>query len=144
MIRRIGVTGTEAGSSPEQLIALRAVLRGLSATGVHILHMGECIGVDDEANTIARQELGMWTVGHPPLDQKKWADCKVDDRRPPEEYLARDRTMAATIDLLIAVPRGFKLNRRSGVTATVNYAEEYGKIVLFIWPDGLVTTERLH
>lgn len=138
----VGVTGTEEGGTLQQLTSARIVLVTLRAIGAQQLDMGECIGVDAELNAMAR-ELGYRTAGHPPDNDRKRAVCKVDERHAPLPYLKRNRVITEVSSVLLALPEGYgELFRGSGTWATVRYMEKLCKPVLFIWPDGLVSSER--
>lgn len=47
-----------------------------------------------------------------------------------------NRDIVAETDELIATPKGFQEERRSGTWATVRYALKARKPVTVIWPDG--------
>ena len=62
-------TGTQAGMTLAQRVVFALVLRDLLITE---LHVGDCIGADEQATRIA-QVVGVETVCHPPASAAKRA-----------------------------------------------------------------------
>jgi hypothetical protein len=101
------------------------------------LHHGDCVGADEVAHEMAAK-LGWKIHIHPPLNESKRAFCRgasVTSRS--KKYLARDRIIASSCSLLLAVPgtpydpkrdRPGQENR-SGTWYTVLYGLENGKEV---------------
>lgn len=128
---KIGFTGTQLGMTGAQKEALRRLLAGKEGE----FHHGECIGADDEANAIARAAR-LWTVGHPPTDQKKWAKPFVDERRKAKPYLDRNKDIVLETEVLVAAPASGTEQLRSGTWSTVRFARKLGRKIVLIATDG--------
>ena len=94
-----GFTGTQKGLTPPQRDALEVELLRFS-----VLHHGDCIGADAQAHRIAKG-LGIWTVSHPPTDDRKRAFCDADEERAPLPHLERNRQIVDEGEVLISCPR---------------------------------------
>ena len=104
------------------------------------LHHGDCINADCEAHTLARS-LNYNIVLHPPIYKSKRAFCTADIELPPRPYLDRNRHIIAAADELIAVPKEYEEELRSGTWATVRYARRKGIPITLIYPDGSIGHE---
>lgn len=104
------------------------------------VHSGDCIGADKEFHDIAKS-LGHWSVGHPPLNFYKRAFCDFDEERRPQEFLVRNKIIVDESDQLIATPKGFVEELRSGTWSTIRYARKNVTSIVIVWPDGRVTEE---
>lgn len=141
---RVGYTGTRHGLTAPQRLTLERYLRALRhryevIQGDH----GMCVGGDDQFNTLCH-DLHLLTGGHPPVDGKYVVNCVVDEIFPAKPYLMRDHDIVDISRWLIACPRELAEQwRGSGTWATIRYAEKMGKKVVFIWPDGRITKERV-
>jgi hypothetical protein len=137
----VSVTGTAGGGTPEQLGTLREMLW---RPNVAILHHGDCIGVDSQAHKLAQERPAaaggkLMTFVHPPENSECRAFCEgYDFIATPAPYLDRDRDIARSCDLLIAVPLSDEEKLRSGTWATARYAYKAGRLVLIIRRDGSV------
>jgi hypothetical protein len=128
-----GFTGTQRGMAPRQRKEVRQLLYDAS-----VLHLGDCLGADLEAYDIA-MSLGLTVIGHPPLDGSRRAYLSYDEEREKQPYLIRNRAIVAEgVDGLIAAPKGFVEEQRSGTWATIRYARKIGRKVWIVWPDGSV------
>ena len=136
-MRIVGFTGTRAGMTIAQCSQVRVKL-----VGADQLHHGMCKGSDAQAHAIAKYELGIWTVGHPPKDHTFMAKCDVDERREDADYLDRDYDIANESTELIATPRTHFEELRSGTWATVRYAIQLDKPITIIFPDGSMEVRR--
>jgi hypothetical protein len=99
------------------------------------VHHGCCTGADDQANTIAREALGLYTVGHPPTNPTLMFEGTCDEWRRVKDYLERDRDIVDETDCLIATPKT-DTDTGGGTWYTVNYAVKQGKRVFLIKPNG--------
>jgi hypothetical protein len=102
------------------------------------LHLGDCIGGDNDCHLIA-VNLGCWyLIGHPPINVSKRAFCHYDEEREARDYIPRNHDMVDESQELIATPFEFMEQKRwSGTWATVRYAlYKVEKPVTIIWPDG--------
>jgi hypothetical protein len=127
---KVGVTGTREGATAHQLTELRAVLAELSGTE---FHHGDCCGVDEQAADIARQ-LGYKIICHPPKSNECRAFTQFDESRSPLGYLARDRAIAETCDVLLVVPLQDAWQPKGGTWYTHDYARKINKPLSIIWP----------
>lgn len=136
-----GFTGSSKGMTSLQK---QEVVRLLS--NVTVLHHGDCIGSDEQANHIALG-LNVRVVLHPPTDTKArafccgWSACRLS-----KPYLQRNREIVKeAVDGLIATPRNFAETPRRGISAgtwsTVRYARELGRKIWIIFPDGTIREE---
>lgn len=132
----VGFTGTKRGQTPRQRAATRALFAKL---GVTVLHHGDCVGSDAEADYDARR-LGATIVIHPPNDDELRAFCdwsmphEIRDLKP---YLERNHDIVNEgVDGLIATPKEMDEVLRSGTWSTIRYAHKVGRRLLIIYPDG--------
>jgi len=128
----VGFTGTQIGMTAAQKETFRGILRFLDPTS---FHHGDCIGADAEAQGMAA-EMDCPTVGHPPDNASKRAFCDDTRSHPTKPYLERNRDIVDSVKVMIATPKGFEEELRSGTWATVRYAKRIGRYVHIIWPDG--------
>jgi len=132
---KIGFTGTRAGMTNEQDVSLQSFLyKYEGATFIH----GDCIGADAAAHEIA-MELGLNVQKRPSNISSQRAfttgGAIIGEPRAP---LDRNRDIVNDCDILVAVPKGFEEERRSGTWATVRYARTMGKGIVIIWPNGQI------
>ncbi len=131
----IGVTATRRGLNEHQLAN---IYRWLLADKRNIskLHHGMCVGGDELINDAARS-LGIYTVGHPPIDTRLLSTCIVDEEWEPKAYLVRDMDIVMSSSTLLVAPL---LNyepssyRGSGTWTTYGYAKDRKKRVVVFWP----------
>lgn len=139
MTLHAGFTGTQAGMTRPQDMAVHGLVLELSVTDIH---HGDCIGADDQMDQIAC-ELGLTIYVHAPINPAKRAWCKT---RPLAErwaaslkpYLERNKEIVDSVKAMIAAPKEFEESLRSGTWATVRYARRVGRPVWLVWPDGTV------
>jgi hypothetical protein len=136
----IGFSGTQQGMTSEQEETFRILLRGL----IHIhpdktivLHHGDCVGADAQADAIAR-EIGLLIHLHPPIIDQKRAFChrSEDMIEPPKPYLERNHDIVTACAGLIATPREPFEVLRSGTWSTIRRARHLNKTVHIITPRG--------
>ena len=131
-----GFTGTSRGMASRQRKAVRQLLWNVTE-----IHLGDCVGADAEAYEEA-VALGIPIVGHPPSDGKLRAFLTYDDEREPKPYLIRNKDIVTEgVDGLIAAPRGFVEELRSGTWATVRAARKLKRRIWIVRPDGKVMVE---
>lgn len=133
--RHVGFTGTQLGMTDYQISQFVEVLKYLEPL---TLHQGDCIGADDQANTIAR-ELYIYTICHPPIKNSKRAFTECDEYMEPKDYLERNHDIVDESTVLISTPKGMEEELRSGTWATIRYARRTDKPVIIIWPTGGMT-----
>jgi hypothetical protein len=132
----VGFTGTAQGMTSTQLATAKKVLSNLYAPG-GVFHHGDCVGADAEAHRLA-QAQGFRIIIHPPSNPSKRAFCTGDEARVGKPYLDRNQDIVNECRVLVATPKGFAEEQRSGTWATVRRARQAGKTVFIIWPDGKV------
>jgi len=127
-LREAGITATQEGMSAKQLAQLRVELQGFN-----VLHHGDCVGGDAQADALGR-ELGMLIVIHPPDNDSKRAFCEQpeDVVHEPKPYLDRNHDIVDSSHELFAGPKTDIEELRSGTWATVRYARKTGKPVTLL------------
>lgn len=141
----LGFTGTERGMTRQQRATYRYLIRELD---LKVLHHGDCVGADVEADMDARV-IGVKIIIHPPLDPHKRAFCVAlppHETRSVKPYLKRNRDIiTGGIDGLIACPRQPvepNNKRGDGTWTTVGYARQAGRRIWIILPDGTFREEQ--
>lgn len=153
----VGYTGPEEGMTPAQAKALRGLLRSWKLVRhdeVLVLHHGDCVGGDIEAQDIAVEEEWWVEIWPPDNDRKRgWGERRLPEAEhtdtivavhQPKPYLDRDWDIAAQ-DVLVATPKQKyepEGRERGGTWATVTRARRQGTPVRIIWPDGSETVEK--
>jgi hypothetical protein len=154
----LGFTGTRQGMTPKQLATVRAVAERYYRTGrLLVVRHGACAGADREfhATVVNQPEFHaeptrMFTTWLYPsnAEQRTWALAAVAALPPDAGFvvktqppLERNKRIVGGSDLLIAAPRGFTEEVRSGTWATVRYARERRVAITIVWPDGRKTEE---
>lgn len=131
---KVGFTGARNGMTSKQWERVYALLHEAVPDQ---FHHGDCVGADAQAHDIA-EELEIYIVAHPPdiARGRAWRTVTADEERPTAAYLKRDHDIVDETDELIACPKGFTEERRSGTWATIRYAKRSNKKVTIVWPDG--------
>lgn len=140
-MRLYGFTGTRSGMNEAQYDMVRGLLMN-----AEVLHHGCCVGADEQAHRIA-EELGIWTVGHPPDEtggsDRYLAVVTCDERREPKPYLVRDQAIVSEVGILVATPQTFAEQRRgSGTWATIRYARQARIRRIIVLPDGMIDSDE--
>jgi hypothetical protein len=128
---KVGITGTREGATEYQLTELRSTLSELNGAE---LHHGDCVGVDQQAASIAR-ELGYKIICHPPKSNDLRAYFPADEMREPAGYLTRDRSIVDNCDVLLVVPLQNEWQPKGGTWYTHDYAKKKAKPLSVIWPN---------
>ena len=133
---RLGFTGTQRGTTPDQIFRYLELLVALKPSE---MHHGDCIGADDDAwsYTLIAGAAGAGSISthcHPPTNNTKRAYTKNDVTYPPRPYLERNHDIVDACDVLVAAPGEREEQLRSGTWATVRYARKQGKVVYIIYP----------
>lgn len=129
----IGFTGTQVGMTAAQRNTFKNLLSALRPS---ILHHGDCIGADAQAHVLAKS-VKTAIVIHPPSDNSKRAYCKgAVATREPKPYLKRNADIVTESEALIAAPKEFDEQLRSGTWATIREAKRQQKVATIIYPDG--------
>ncbi len=116
-------------------------VRALDICGETLTH-GCCVGADAEAH--AAGLLFKMDVRKRPSNLKSQrAPCEGGRYvAEPEAPLKRNRKIVQNSDILMAAPKGYDEEQRSGTWATIRYARRSGVPVLIIWPDGSWKLEK--
>ena len=134
---KLGFTGTAKGMTRAQKAVFRALILQPALGAFDEFHHGDCVGADEESHRFIRENKpAVWIVGHPPIIDKFRAFTKCDEWRPLRGYIPRNHKIVDETDRLLATPRGFKEELRSGTWATLRYARKLERELLIIWPDG--------
>ncbi len=138
---RIGFTGTREHLTFQQSKALRLWFEGCTARE---LHHGDCIGADEFAHEVVHSLRGWRIVIHPGLGPPSLQARSTgwNELRPAKPNLERNRDIVNDTIYLVACPKGFAEERRSGTWSTVRYARLKGRSITIIWPDGTQTNEE--
>jgi hypothetical protein len=137
-LKKVSFTGTKKGMTQDQKSKVRDLLVSFGATE---FHHGSCIGSDKEAGDIATI-LKIYIIVHPPINEKYKAECFGREIRTPKSYLVRDKDIVDEGDILLATPKGFGEELRSGTWSTIRYARKVKKPVIIIFPDGSLKQEN--
>jgi len=131
----IGFTGTRKGMTKYQKDKFRFILKKLK-TGHHgTFHHGDCVGADDDANSIVKKKTLLRVLIHPPISNKYRAFCSNPSfNYPKKPYLVRNKHIVNRCDILVACPEG-KETLRSGTWSTIRYAFKTGKPTIIIPPN---------
>lgn len=134
-----GFTGTQQGMTPAQKECITRLFSLLPT--MRSVHHGDCIGADADIHEIARAQK-LWIVVHPPdNDSKRAFVTGYNEIREAKPYLARNDDIVSETEVLIAAPKGYGEEHRSGTWATVRRARKQGKRIVIVWPDGRMTNE---
>lgn len=136
MIVKIGITATRQGATDAQINTLIYLLRDIIKPTE--LHHGDCVGGDEDAHNVA-VTLGIKTISHPCNIEKMRAHCLADYTHTPKYPLERNKDIVNQTSGLLAMPKRFEQETRSGTWATVRYAQKIGNPVEVIWPNGSTT-----
>ena len=142
-MKRIGFTGTRHGMTDAQRQVVFALVRDMTPASEDWdqAHHGDCTGADADFHHIA-SSLGMYLVGHLPVDDTHRARCAFDETRSPTTHMARNRAIVAESDVMIACPYEATEQPRGGTWATIRMARKAGKPLAIVLPDGTVQRER--
>lgn len=133
----IGVTGTRFGANPTQLSLIYSFLSEANLQEYGELHHGDCIGVDIEVASMARQ-LGYRIVCHPPLLNEHRGNFGGDEMREELSHFARNRNIVNSTSLLLVVPQQNEWQKYGGTWYTNDYALKVGKPRIIFFPNGTI------
>jgi hypothetical protein len=130
---KIGITGTREGMTDHQFEMVRQYLQGRYCEGAEF-HHGDCVGVDAEAATLAK-EIGYTIVSHPgPDNDGLRAYVPFDECKEPQTHFKRNRTIVDSCDFLLVVPLQMEPQPRGGTWYTYDYAVKKNKPFFVIYP----------
>lgn len=141
MILNLGITGTREGLNKKQEENLYALVEKLLAEKDYEevrFHHGQCQGVDVEAAKILRKDFKCFIVSHPPVKQDLIGQCTNDVVLKPKGYLARDRAIVESSDILLAFPKHNTKQPTGGTWYTYGYAAKQGVRSFLCTPDGKI------
>ena len=138
---KVGITGSRNGWSIAQEVTFRDVIQNYQ---IDEFHHGDCVGVDEQAVGVVREDCGEVIHTHPPLNGSKRAH--VGGRLYlPKEYIERNHDIVDAVDMLFVIPATNQEVTRSGTWATFRYAmkelqngDSLISRVTVIFPDGRV------
>lgn len=136
----LGFTGTRHGMTDRQRAAVSAFLDEHKPTETH---SGDCKGADSEFLDAALLCAGNFpprTHGHPCGIVEWRAGRRYDHLHPVKDPLARNRDIVEMSDHLLAAPRSFSRESRSGTWVTIRMAQKAKKPITLILPDGFIAT----
>lgn len=148
--KHVGFTGTRLGMTPIQKGAVKRVLESIITHGsvsfvddvekqyVVIAHHGDCVGADEDFHKIAEKLQVKKIVIHPAEDEKLRAFCQSEFIEAKAPFLKRNRNIVDKCGILIATPSSEKMFIRGGTWSTIRYAQQQGKRVVKIFPDGKI------
>lgn len=138
----LAFTGTRQGMTVKQMdVVKNFLIRHLPSKVLH----GDCYGADIEFHKIVydyRTFLGISrtepVIEIHPSNLSSRANNDGDIILPPDDPIKRDRTMVDRCDKLLATPKSFNEELRSGTWTTIRYARKLGKIIYIVQPDGKI------
>jgi hypothetical protein len=140
---KLGFTGTREGMTDAQKVSVLELIKRLNPTEAH---HGDCIGADKEffelCEVVSRSRVEeIWTVAHPPKNDRLRAYTDSHAIREPKDYMPRNIDIVDECDELIAAPKQDvkPVNLKgSGTWQTEDYAERKPRKVYIVWPDGSI------
>ena len=129
---KIGITGTREGMTEHQFEMVKQYLSLHYSEGAEF-HHGDCVGVDAEAATLAK-DIGYKIISHPgPDNDGLRAYVPADESREPQTHFKRNRTIVDACDYLLVVPLQMEPQSRGGTWYTYDYAVKKNKSFFVIY-----------
>jgi hypothetical protein len=140
---KIGFTGTQEGMTKSQR---QRMVRFLELTLIdHTIEFGlhgDCEGADFQFDRDCFRQSIPVTV-YPPENPNKRAFCEnYHSIKEPKPYLDRNHDIVNDSNIMIACPKEFDEQLRSGTWATIRYARKQNKPLIIFYPDGSVSKEN--
>lgn len=133
----IAFTGTQRGVTPAQGVKVFELLYTLRPTD---FHHGDCIGADADAHDLAATLSNRPKIHvHPCTLHDKRANKQGDVEYAPLPPLVRNHVMVDAATHVIATPKGYNEELRSGTWATIRYARKMKRQLFVIYPDGTIS-----
>jgi hypothetical protein len=143
MIEEVGFTGTRRGMTDLQKLTVENILIVLKPTKSH---HGMCIGADKDFDDICKR-LEIHRRGWPGVD--KAGNCNtracchgIEEIMGERHYVVRDRLIVAHTPILIATPKTYSKESRSGTWVTIGIARELGATRYIVFPDGTISDKE--
>ena len=145
---KVGFTGTQKGMTDSQKLMFDAIIIELDSIGFAEFHHGDCVGADKDAHdSVLALSKHLTspprTIIHPPKKKTKRAFCSSDESRKPLSYLARNKEIVNSVDIIVATPAEEKEVLRSGTWSTIRRARKQDKPVLIINPNGVTEGDSI-
>lgn len=135
---RLGVTASRKGLTEHQVDGFTHLVKVVNPFE---FHDGDCIGGDEQAHAIVREQAPRcYMVGHPPENKKQRAGLVYNREHPAKGYVKRNQEIVDMSTKIIAMPDSKKEKQRSGTWATIRYARKIGADLSILYPDGTVGT----
>lgn len=128
----LGFTGTQEGMTRKQRHAVLELIRAIEPDEAH---HGDCIGADKDFHHLMEGFEDVKIYVHPPLCDDKRAFCE-GIILPAKDYLVRNQDIVRASTVLIATPKEYEEQVRSGTWATARYAWKANKPIHIVLPDG--------
>lgn len=136
-----GFTGTRDAITAPQRDRLMEFLSVQAPLGMVKMHYGDCpTGADHEMWRLCRA-TGIWVISHPSNlnpGRKVFFGDEIRETKPP---LDRNLDIVSESDYLVATPKEYTENFRSGTWTTMRYARNHNRTVAVVYPDGRVDIE---
>ena len=130
---KVGFRGTREGMTDAQKEAFRQVLAEYRPDE---FHHGDFVGADAEAHAIVKTAYPETRIViHPPTKKTLRAFCRGDELRPARGYIARNRELVRTCDMLVAAPRSMEDQQMSGTWAVIRYARIRSMTTVVLHPE---------
>jgi hypothetical protein len=141
----VGFTGTREGMTVLQSAGVLQLLKGMWDGGLRKARHGMCVGADEDFHRLARS-VGFYMIGHPGTrpDGQCFTRAAItcQEKRESFPFVARDRHIVQECLVLIACPRGYAEEQRSGTWATVRWARKKNRHLYIVQPDGIMLEEN--
>jgi len=135
---KIGFTGTRDGTTNEQFAACTEFFL---TEDVSEFHHGDCTGADEDIHnlvTALRLQIYKYPGNIKRFNATTPNGIIVCSPQPP---LKRNHLIVDAVDMLLACPKSFEEELRSGTWATIRYARKVGKPIWIVFPDGKIKKE---
>lgn len=139
----IGFTGTRKGMTRKQKAKIKLFFEGhlldldMMERDTWVVRHGGCDGSDDDFHNIASEYADMIYVYPGDEQQKtKYKNSRFVTVTEIKPYLERNKDIVHMTGGLLATPKGFKEEKRSGTWMTIRHAKKVKKPVFIIYPDG--------
>lgn len=138
---KIGFTGTQVGMTDRQKGKVKDYITKLKLNNIITeAHHGDCIGADHHFHDICvSKRINIYI--HPPKNPSKRAFCKSNNIFPEKEYLDRNKDIVDASDILIATPKEYQEELRSGTWSTIRYARKLHKKIIIVHLNGELKVE---